>query len=103
MLLIVYVAFTYGLMMPMCFPIAAFSLFNIYVVDTFMMSYFIGMPPTYDEQLYVKALDILQYAPIPMFVLGYWAITNPQVFEGTKYPYKYEGKFTMVNQEKSIR
>lgn len=86
MLLIVFVAFTYGLLMPMVFPIAAFSLFNIYVVETIMMAYFYNIPPMYDEQLYVKALEILQYAPIPMFFLGFWGLTNPEIFDGIHLP-----------------
>ena len=35
-----------------------------------------GRPPEYDDEEYRKALEILKAAPIPMFAIGYWAMTN---------------------------
>jgi hypothetical protein len=34
----------------------------------------------FDEKLNQRAIDILQGAPIPMFMVGYWALGNPQIF-----------------------
>ena len=55
-LLIIFVTFTYGLMMPILFPICAFTLANMYLVDTLMLTYFYRKPPLYDENVTLKAL-----------------------------------------------
>lgn len=80
-LLIIAVTFTYGLMLPILFPICAFGLINIYIVDTLMLTYWFKRPPMYDDMLYKKALDLIRYFPLPMFLLGYWAMSNGQMFK----------------------
>lgn len=80
MLLIIYMAFTFGILLPILFPICAFALFSIYVLDVIMLTYWYRKPPNFSEELYLKALKILQYAPIPMFAFGYWGLSNVQMF-----------------------
>ena len=80
MLLIIYMAFTFGILLPILFPICAFALFSIYVLDVIMLTYWYRKPPNFSEELYLKALKILKYAPIPMFAFGYWGLSNVQMF-----------------------
>jgi hypothetical protein len=75
-LLILYVTFMYGILLPVMFPIAAIAIFNIFVTDTLMLTYWYQKPPMYDDKLYTEALEILKLAPLLMFGLGYWAMSN---------------------------
>lgn len=76
----VYVSFMYGLFIPMLFPIAAFGIFNMYIVEKGGLLWYYRKPPSYDGQLQKYALQYLKYAPITMFVLGYWAHSNTAMF-----------------------
>ena len=78
----VYVAFMYGMFVPLLFPMAAFGIMNMYITEKIALTYFYRQPPMYDETLNQKAFDILKNAPLFMFILGYWAIGNPAIFEG---------------------
>lgn len=82
----VYISFMYGLFLPVLFPIAAFGIFNMYVVEKFALLYYYRKPPMYDEKLQQDAIKILYNAPIAMFIMGYWAISNQQIFFGYKSP-----------------
>ena len=79
----VYVAFMYGLMMPIIFPIVMVGIFNLYVMERLTLAYYYRQPPMFDEKLNNRALSLLQGAPIPMFLLSYWAFGNTQMFFDT--------------------
>ena len=66
--------------MPIMFPIAAIALFNIFIVDSLMLTYWYQRPPMYTDKLYQEALDLLKMAPLLMFFFGYWAMSNQQMF-----------------------
>ena len=70
--------------MPIIFPICMIGIAIIYTTDILMLTYWYRKPPTYDNHLYLKALRILKFAPMTMFIGSYWAFTNPQIFENTK-------------------
>lgn len=72
----IYVAFTYGLFMPVMFPIALLGVFNMYVVERLSLAYYFRQPPMFDEKLNQRAIDILQQAPFAMFFTAYWALGN---------------------------
>lgn len=78
-----YVAFTYGLFMPIMFPIALIGIFNMYCVERMSLAYYYRQPPMFDEKLNQRAIDLLQGAPILMFMVSYWALGNRQIFFNT--------------------
>ena len=53
---VVYITFMYGVGMPLLFPIAAFSLFNQWVVERLILAYFMKIPPCLDDKLTKNAL-----------------------------------------------
>ena len=57
----------YGLALPELFPIAAFTFFNYYVTDKFLITYFYRRPPVYDEKLNAAMLETMKFAPLLMF------------------------------------
>ena len=44
------------------------------------MAYYYRQPPSYDEKLNKRAIKVLKFAPVFMFLLGYWALGNRQIF-----------------------
>lgn len=77
---IVFVTFLYGAGMPVLFPVAAVSLFVLYVIEKVLIFYWYRQPPMFDEKLNNSVLDILTYAPLLYFSFGYWMLSCPELF-----------------------
>ena len=78
----VYISFMYGLFVPVLFPIATIGIMNMYLVEKFALLYYYRKPPMYDEKLQKESIRLLKNAPVAMFLLGYWAMGNNQIFFG---------------------
>lgn len=72
----VFVTFMYGLAMPILWFIAAFTFFNLYVGDKFLLTYYFQKPPMYDNRLNDASLKLLRWAPILLLFFGYWCLGN---------------------------
>lgn len=82
----IYVAFMYGMFIPMLFPVATFGIANMYICEKLALTYLHKRPPMYDDSLNQRAFRILKFAPILMFMLGYWAIGNTAIFSNMSAP-----------------
>jgi hypothetical protein len=71
----------YGLALPLLFPIALVNLIIIYIVEKLCIVYYYREPPSYDEKLNITAVNILSWAPFLMYSVGYWMISNKQMFK----------------------
>lgn len=58
-LLTVYMTMFFGMALPILYPIALVALLIFYIVDIVMLYMCYRMPPTYDEVVSQKALEIL--------------------------------------------
>jgi len=76
----VYVAFMYGLMIPIFWIIALVGIFNMFLVERLTLAYYFRQPPMFDASLNQRAIDLLQRAPFAMFILAYWSFGNRQSF-----------------------
>ena len=85
MIVQVYVSFTYGLFIPFLFITTFIGIINMYIVERLCMSYLFRKPPVYDAALNMQAINILKGAPIFMFLVGYWAVSNRQLFFNEAY------------------
>jgi hypothetical protein len=47
----VFIAFAYGLFVPMLFITTTIGILNMYIVERFCMFYYYQSPPSYDEKL----------------------------------------------------
>jgi hypothetical protein len=54
---IVFVTFTYGIALPVLFPIAFFFMLNTYIVERILLARFFKQPPLYDDRLSKRALS----------------------------------------------
>ena len=70
--MILFVTMIYGTAMPILFIIAAFSFCVQYVLDVTMLYYSFKAPPTYDESINTKMIQILKYAPLVLLSFGFW-------------------------------
>jgi len=77
---IVYIAFFYGIGLPLLFPIAAMSIFSQWVNERFNVAYVNKLPPTLDDKLTNNAINMLKWAPLLLCFNGYWMLSNQQIF-----------------------
>jgi hypothetical protein len=70
----VFITFFYGLALPLLYPIAAFTFFNLYVVDRIAVTYYYKEPPSYSNYLNELALKWLKASPLWMLMFGYWVM-----------------------------
>lgn len=73
----VYVTFMFGAALPILFPIAVFTFFNMYVAERTLLAYYYPKPPTYDDQLNNLALRTTKWAPIFLIFFGFWFLGQP--------------------------
>ena len=76
---IIFVTMTYGFGIPILFPIAAFAILVLYLVEKTMLYYAYRLPPMYDERLSQSVLNMLNYAPLFFLGFGYWMASNKQM------------------------
>jgi hypothetical protein len=76
----------------MLFPLGIFCLSSIYFMERIQMARFYKKPPLYDMRLQLQVLDILGYAPIPMFLFGYWFLGNRQMFFNEAHHVEYKSE-----------
>jgi len=77
---IVYIAFFYGMGLPMLFPIAAASIFSQWANERYNVAYVNKLPPTLDDKLTKNAINSLKWAPLLLCFNGYWMLSNRQIF-----------------------
>lgn len=76
----VFVTFMFGVAIPLLFPIACFTFFNLYCCEKFLLTYYHPRPPVYDDKLNNLTLTATKWAPFFMFFFGYWFLGQPQIF-----------------------
>lgn len=80
-LVMVFVSFMYGLILPILFPITLFGLIVMYINERLQLAYNHPKPPMYGVELNNKVLFILKQAPLAMLMIAYWALGNNQMFD----------------------
>jgi hypothetical protein len=75
-----FVSMMYGIGMPILFPIAAFTYFNLMVLERLLVAYFYQLPPTFDDKLTKNALGIMRWGAVLHLFFGYWMLSNKQIF-----------------------
>jgi hypothetical protein len=78
--LMVFTTFTYGLALPLLFPICAFGMTNLYITEKIQFAYLYRKPPMYGGELNLGALNLIAKAPFFLLFFGYWMLGNRQIF-----------------------
>lgn len=78
---VTYVALTYGLAMPILFPIAAITLKLQQTFEKVAIAWCARMPPAMDNALNNNALSMVTFAPMFLLMNGFWLIDNKIIFD----------------------
>lgn len=78
---VTYVALTYGLAMPIMFPIAAITLKLQQTFEKVAIAWCARMPPAMDNALNNNALNMVTFAPMFLLMNGFWMIDNKIIFD----------------------
>jgi hypothetical protein len=70
----VFITLFYGTALPLLYPVAAFTFFNLYFVEKLAVTYYFKEPPSYDDKLNKLALSWLKYSPLMLLIFGYWVM-----------------------------
>jgi hypothetical protein len=77
---IVYITMTYGVGMPILFPIAVFNFLNQWLCERIIVAYCMKLPPALDDKLIRNSLKMMRFAPFFFLANGYWMVSNKQIF-----------------------
>lgn len=90
---IVYITLTYGVGMPILFPIAVFNFLNQWFCERVIVAYCMRLPPALDDKLIRNSLKMMRFAPLFFLANGYWMASNRSIFynEYTFKDYRHEG------------
>ena len=77
------------MMIPTLFPITLIAIVNIYVTDRLLLAYHFQQPEKMDMEMLIIAARYLKGAPLCMFILGYWAMGNRQMYFNIHVPKQY--------------
>ena len=67
----------FGLVLPILFPIALFTFFNMYVMERILVAYYYIQPPMYGDELDNLTLKYMKLAPLFIVFFGYWFLGQP--------------------------
>jgi len=69
----------FGAGCPILFPIAAFSLLVLYLIENYMLYYVYKNPPAYDQSLNQSVLVNLAKAPLFLLAFSFWMLSSHQL------------------------
>ena len=84
--MIVFVSMTYGVSMPVLFPLCFIFLLVNYIMERLMVIYFYRKPPMLDDELNNRALQMMKWAALLFALNGYWVFSNRQIFSNDITP-----------------
>lgn len=87
----VFMAMTYGLGMPLMFPMAAVILANQRLCSRIFVAKFAHQPPSMDDAICRSVLQILNLAPFIALFNWYWLMDNKLIFNNA---WQYKMKVT---------
>jgi len=82
-MMVVFVTFMYGAILPILFPIALLQIFVLYVCERLMIFYSYQRPPMYDDTLTKSIIRTMYVAPALMMLVGAWGFSNQQIYRNT--------------------
>jgi len=78
-------AFLYGTAMPVLFVVAFFAFLILYINERVLVCYYYREPPSFDEQITMKAISLIRWLPTMCLPFIFWQMGNRQIFETETY------------------
>lgn len=77
---IVVVTLMYGVFIPAVYLWAFIALLVFYIVEKYQIFYYYKKPPMHNKNLCLFVMENMQWAPVLGYIMGFWAITNNQMW-----------------------
>jgi hypothetical protein len=74
-------AFMYGTCMPILYIVAFVAFIVLFINERVLVCYYYREPPSFDEEITMKAMNIIQWIPILALPIIFWQMGNRQIFE----------------------
>lgn len=74
-------AFLYGTCMPILYIVAFFAFVVLFINERVLVCYYYREPPSFDEEITIKAMSIIQWIPILCLPVIFWQMGNRQIFD----------------------
>lgn len=94
---IVMVSMMYAFGLPIFLIITFFCLIISYIVDKIIVAYYHRKPPLYDDTLNLTSVHFLKWGAVIYTMIGYWMISNRQMFENNLTPKEYQDQIAEYN------
>lgn len=85
-LVVVFVTMTFGIGLPVLFPIAFMSLALLYITERLMIVYSYRRPIMFNTKTNLRAYDLMLAAPVCYCIFGALMFSNQQVFRNNLLP-----------------
>lgn len=82
----VFVAFTWGPVVPMIFWMSTLGITIMFVVERMMVYYAYVHIPMIDSSMFDTAIKLLYAAPFPLFLNAAWAFSNREIYHNEIVP-----------------
>ena len=73
---ITFTAMMYGISMPILFPLAALTIYNMRIVDRIEVAWLSKLPPQMSESITRYVMSLMKFAPLFLIFNSYWIIDN---------------------------
>jgi hypothetical protein len=92
---LVFVSMFYGFGMPIFFTLTLISFIVSYFVDKVVVALYYRKPPMYDDTLNINTVYFLKWGGFFYIAIGFWNLTNLQMFKNVVLPLKYQEDLDM--------
>jgi len=89
LLSIVMIGMMYGFGLPIFLILTLICLIVSYIVDKILVAYYYRKPHLYDDVLNMHSLSILKWGAFVYIAVGYWMVSNRQMFGNSLNPIAY--------------
>jgi hypothetical protein len=89
MMLNIFIAMIFGPGIPILMPIALFNMIVTYVLDRLMTVFVYSQPPLFGIKITHSTLETLKWAAVLHLMIGYWMLSNLQIFSTVIHPKLY--------------
>lgn len=79
-------AFLYGTCMPVLYIVAFIAFVVLFLNERVLVCYYYREPPSFDEEITLKAMGMIQWIPILCLPVVFWQMGNRQIFESEVIP-----------------
>lgn len=77
---VTFTAMMYGLSMPLLFPLAGLTIYNMRICSRIEVAWLHKLPPAMNDSITRQVLNLLKFSPLFLIFNGYWMMDNQQIF-----------------------